>query len=197
MTLPSLSDSQKRNFSVTAQLLPPAKLEMPRSRNYIAPFLPQCLSQCLLSALAKQPQNNTTQINISPSIGQAASISLSANPCLFVPQSLPHSHLGLLQRGQVPPSLHLIHWTLMLSWAEQHDSAPPYQSSCNLASIYQSFSCQSNIKWFIQPPRQLKLLFATIDHGGEEAILLAFHPRITPPHYTWISFNQKKNQELS
>ena len=82
MTLPSLSNSQKRNFSVTAQLLPPAKLEMPRSRNYIASFLPQCLSQCLLSALAKQPQNNTTQINISPSIGQTTLIS-------FICQSLP------------------------------------------------------------------------------------------------------------
>ena len=82
MTLPSLSDSQKRNFSVTAQLLLPAKLEMPRSRNYITSFSPQCLSQCLLSALAKLPQNNTAQINISPSVGQVASIS-------FICQSLP------------------------------------------------------------------------------------------------------------
>ena len=82
MTLPSLSDSQKRNFSVTAQLLPPAKLEMPRSRNYVASLSPQYLSQCLLSALAKLPQNNTAQINIIPSFGQAASIS-------FICQSLP------------------------------------------------------------------------------------------------------------
>ena len=143
MTLPSLSNSQKRNFSVTAQLLLLAKLEMPRSRNYIASFSPQCLSQCLLSALAKQPQNNTTQINISPSIGQAASISLSANPCLFVPQSLPHSHLGLLQRGQVPTSLHLIHWTLMLSWAKQHNSAPPYHQITILPQIINRFLANS------------------------------------------------------
>ena len=135
----------KRNFSVTARLLPPAKLEIPRSKNYIASFLPQCLSQCLLSALAKLPK---CLINIRPSVSQAASISLSANPCLFVPQSLPHSHLGLLQRGQVPPSLHLIHWTLMLSWAKQHDGAPPYQPICNLASKYQSFSYQFGIKIF-------------------------------------------------
>ena len=102
-------------------------------------------NQCPLSALAKLPQNNTAQINISPSVGQAALISFI---CQFLPvrasitTSLsswsPSTWTGTSPSIPDPPD----HDVESRRATRQRASVPVNQLSC--------FNHQSSLKAFVQ-----------------------------------------------